>query len=103
MTTFITYIFLCASSIAASDCDARSAIDVAVGPNTGNEIACGIEAQEMIAQTAIRPRDGEYLKISCVRPRPSEAKRAAEDGAAASRESREANAGSLGAETGGNR
>ncbi len=67
MTTFITYIFLCASSIAASDCDARSAIDVAVGPNTGNEIACGIEAQEMIAQTSIRPRDGEYLKISCVR------------------------------------
>ena len=67
MTTFITYIFLCASSIAASDCDARSAIDVAVGPNTGNEIACGIEAQEMIAQTSIRPRDGEYLKISCGR------------------------------------
>jgi hypothetical protein len=67
MTTFITYIFLCASSIAASECDAHSAIDVAIGPNTNNEIACGIEAQEMIAQTAIRPREGEYLKISCVR------------------------------------
>jgi hypothetical protein len=67
VNTFITYIFLCASSIAASDCDTRSAIDVAVGPKTGSEIACGLEAQEMIAQTAIRPRDGEYLKISCVR------------------------------------
>lgn len=69
MYTFITYIFLCGSSIAASDCDTRSAIDVAVGPDTGSEIACGIEAQEMIAQTAIRPRDGEYLKISCIRRR----------------------------------
>ena len=67
MNTFITYILLCASSVAASDCDTRSAIDVAVGPKTGNEIACGIEAQEMIALTSIRPRDGEYFKISCVR------------------------------------
>ncbi|MGO9759534.1 MAG: hypothetical protein ACLPNY_23325 [Roseiarcus sp.] len=101
MNSFIAYILLCASSVAASDCDTHNAIDVAIGPNTNNEIACGIEAQEMIAQTAIRPRDGEYLKISCVRPRTSAAKRAA-DGGAASRESREANAGSLGAATGGN-
>jgi hypothetical protein len=92
MNTFIAYILLCASSVAASDCDTHNAIDVAIGPNTNNEIACGIEAQEMIAQTAIRPRDGEYLKISCVRPRRSEAKRAAENGDAASRESREASA-----------
>ncbi len=67
MNTFIALIFLCASSTAASDCGANNAIDVAVGPRTDNEIACGIEAQEMIAQTAIRPREGEYLKISCVR------------------------------------
>jgi hypothetical protein len=73
MNTFIAFIFLCASSIAASDCDTNSAIDVAVGPKAGNEIACGIEAQEMIAQTAIRPRGGEYLKISCVRRSLSEA------------------------------
>ena len=67
MPTFIASIFLCASSIAASDCDARNAIDVAIGPKTGNEMACAIEAQEMIALTSIRPRDGEYLKISCAR------------------------------------
>ena len=41
MNTFIAYIFLCASSIAASECDSRSAIDVAIGPKTGNEVACG--------------------------------------------------------------
>lgn len=73
MNTFIALIFLCTSSIAASDCDTNNAIDVAVGPQTGNEIACGIEAQEMIAQTAIRPREGEYLKISCVRRKVDEA------------------------------
>lgn len=69
MPTFIASIFLCASSIAASDCDALNAIDVAIGPKTGNEMACAIEAQEMIALTSIRPRDGEYLKISCARQR----------------------------------
>ncbi len=101
MNSFIAYILLCASSVAASDCDTHNAIDVAIGPNTNNEIACGIEAQEMIAQTTIRPRDGEYLKISCVRPRAGAAKRGADSGAAP-RESRGANAGSLWAATGGN-
>jgi hypothetical protein len=89
MNTFIAYIFLCASSIAASDCDTRSAIDVAIGPNTSNEIACGIQAQEMIAQTTIRPRDGEYLKISCVR-RKSEARRDSDGGESVSAENAEA-------------
>ena len=79
MNTFVAYILLCASSIAAQDCDTGSAIDVVMGPNTGSEIACGIEAQEMIAQTAIRPRDGEYLKIFCLRRRAQEGKRALEE------------------------
>ena len=76
MNTFIALIFLCATSVARSDCDTNNAVDVAVGPQTDNEIACGIEAQEMIAQTAIRPTEGEYLKISCVRRRVDEANRA---------------------------
>jgi hypothetical protein len=67
MNSFIAYILLCASSVARSECDTRSAIDVAMGPKTSSEIACGIEAQEMIAMTTIRPREGEYIKISCVR------------------------------------
>lgn len=67
MDSFFATILLCASSVAASDCDTRNAIDVAIGPRTGNEMACGIEAQQMIALTSIRPRDGEYFKISCAR------------------------------------
>jgi hypothetical protein len=43
------------------------AIDVALGPQAANELICGLGAQEMMAQTAIRPKDGEYFKIACVR------------------------------------
>lgn len=67
MTPFVVYIFVCSASIAPSDCDKRTAIDVLLGPQANNEIGCGLGAQEMLAQTAIRPRDGEYVKIACVR------------------------------------
>ncbi len=99
MNTFIAYIFLCASSIAASDCDTQSAIDVAVGPRTNNEIACAIEAQEMIAQTSIRPRDGEYLKISCLR-RKSEAQRETDGNGAVSADATDATRAAADGQTG---
>lgn len=69
MSSFLVYIFVCAASTAPGDCDNRSARDVVLGPEVRSEIMCGLEAQEMFARTAIRPRDGEYLKISCVRRR----------------------------------
>jgi predicted nucleotidyltransferase len=67
MTTFIVYIFLCAASTTRGDCDKHSAVDVVLGPEVHNEIMCGLQAQEMFATTAIQPKDGEYLKVSCVR------------------------------------
>jgi hypothetical protein len=67
MTTFVVYIFVCALSTSPSDCDRRTAVDVLLGPEASNEITCGLGAQEMIAQTAVRPHDDEYLKIACVR------------------------------------
>lgn len=70
MSHFVVYILVCAASTAPGDCDTRSAIDVVLGPDVSNEIMCGLEAQEMLARTAIAPRDGEYLKISCSRRRP---------------------------------
>jgi hypothetical protein len=69
MNPFVVYILLCAASTAPGDCDTRSAIDVVLGPEARNEIMCGLEAQEMFAKTAIAPRDGEYVKISCIRRR----------------------------------
>jgi hypothetical protein len=67
MTHFVVYILLCGAATAPGDCDTRSAIDVVLGPEVRNEIMCGLEAQEMFAKTTILPRDGEYVKISCVR------------------------------------
>ena len=67
MTALVVYIFICAASTAPADCDRRTAIDVALGPQASNELTCGLGAQEMIARTAVRPKDGEYMKIACVR------------------------------------
>jgi hypothetical protein len=67
MSPFVVYILLCAASTPPPDCDRRNAIDVTLGPEARNEIICGLAAQEMFAQTAIRPKDGEYLKITCTR------------------------------------
>jgi hypothetical protein len=64
MTPFVVFIYLCAASTTPADCDRHTAIDVALGPAASNELACGLGAQEMMARTAIRPKDGEYFKMS---------------------------------------
>ncbi|HKN29980.1 MAG TPA: hypothetical protein VJY34_19745 [Roseiarcus sp.] len=69
MSPFLVYIFVCAASIAPGDCNTRNAVDVVLGPEANNEIMCGLEAQEMFAKTAILPKNGEYVKISCIRRR----------------------------------
>ena len=69
MNSIVVFIFLCAVSTAPADCDRKSAIDVMLGPEVQNAAMCGREAQETLAQTAIRPSDGEYVKIACVRRR----------------------------------
>ena len=67
MSPFVVFIYLCAASTAPADCDRSTAIDVALGHPAANELMCGLGAQQMMAQTAIRPKDGEYFKIACVR------------------------------------
>ena len=66
-TSFVVYIFLCAASTPHGDCDRKNAIDMILGPQVNNEIMCGLESQEMIAKTSLTPRNGEYIKISCIR------------------------------------
>jgi len=67
MSPFVVFIYLCVASTAPPDCDRSTAIDVALGPPAANELMCGLGAQQMMAQTAIGPKDGEYFKIACVR------------------------------------
>lgn len=69
MGSYLVYIFVCALSTAPGDCDNHSARNVVLGPEAHNEIMCGKEAQEMMATTAVKPKDGEYMKIACVRRR----------------------------------
>ena len=69
MTPFVVYILLCSAATSRTDCDTRTALDVTLGPETRNEVMCGLSAQEMFAHTAIRPKDGEYIKIACVHRR----------------------------------
>ena len=70
MSPFLVYILVCAASTAPGDCDRHSAIDVVLGPEARNEVMCGLQAQEMFARAAILPKDGEYVKITCIRRRP---------------------------------
>ena len=65
-TPFVVYILLCSAAASHADCDTSTAIDVMLGLEARNEFMCGLGAQEMFAQTAIQPKDGEYIKISCV-------------------------------------
>jgi len=53
---------LCAASTAPTDCDRRTAIDVVHGLEASNEIACGLGAQMMMAQTPIRPKMANTLR-----------------------------------------
>jgi hypothetical protein len=67
MSPFVVFIYLCAASTAPTDCDRHTAIDIGHCPEASNEIACGLGAQMMMAQTAIRPQDDQYFKIACAR------------------------------------
>ena len=66
ITPFVVCIPLCPATTSQADCNTRNAIDVTLGPEARNEFMCGLSAHEMFAQTAIRPRDGEYIKIARV-------------------------------------
>jgi len=59
-------ILVCALQPQPSACTPETAIDVTQGPRVANELMCGRQGQAVLAGTALAPREGEYLKISCV-------------------------------------
>ena len=65
---FKVLILVCSINLAPQDCKRDNAIDVIVGPIASNELTCGFSAQAYIANTALAPTDGNYLKIRCMRP-----------------------------------
>lgn len=70
MNSFIVVVFVCASGIGQSECNADTALDVIRGPKVSSEITCGLHGQATIASLA-RPLDTEheYMKITCQRAR----------------------------------
>jgi hypothetical protein len=70
MNSFIVVVFVCASGMDQSDCNADTALDVIRGPRVASEITCGLHGQATVASFA-RPIDTEheYLKIACQRVR----------------------------------
>lgn len=67
MNSFVVTILLCAAATGRAECTDRTALDVALGPAAASPIMCALGAQQMIAQTAIQPRAGQYINISGVR------------------------------------
>lgn len=64
---FTTLILVCALGQEPRDCQPETAISVTRGPDSENELICGLHGQAYIASTEIRPGPGEWLKIMCRR------------------------------------
>lgn len=60
-------VFICASTVARSDCGADTAIDVLIPPEAASYSFCGLQSQAYIAGSALRVGDGRYMKIVCTR------------------------------------
>lgn len=60
-------LMVCPLAVAQGDCQPNTAIDLITGPIVRNEISCGVVGQAFLAETALIPQGGEYLKIKCVR------------------------------------
>jgi hypothetical protein len=60
-------ILVCPGTIAPADCNARNAVHVVVGRSSSGEIGCGVQSQQLLAGTGVAARDGQYVKVVCVR------------------------------------
>ena len=66
---FKVLILVCAATLAPSECKPETALEVVQGPDARNEIACALQSQAYLAQTALgrELRSDEYVKVRCRR------------------------------------
>ena len=66
---FKVLILVCAAHLAPSECQPGTALEVLQGPEARNEIACALQSQAYLAQTALgrELRSDEYVKVRCRR------------------------------------
>ena len=63
-------VLLCALAAVpdTSQCDRENAITVVQVPGTfDNPVMCGMQAMAYFAETSIAPKEGEYVRIVCIR------------------------------------
>lgn len=60
-------IFVCAVLVPPDKCGAATALDILRGPPSRSGIECAMHGQAYLAETSMRPRRGEYLKVYCRR------------------------------------
>ena len=59
-------ILICSTALSHSDCQSKTALDVARGPKVDNEIMCIMNAETMIARTdLVQGGGGQYMKVVC--------------------------------------
>lgn len=64
-------ILLCSTQLSPAACQADTATSVISGPQVASVMACGLQGQVMLAQTAALGRaPGEYIKVTCAHVRP---------------------------------
>lgn len=71
MDAFAAIILICATGVAASDCNETNALDV-LSRTVRSELACTMGWQEVIARSHLQDGldSGTYLKTLCRRVRP---------------------------------
>ena len=67
MQTFVVYVLLCAATTAPQDCDQSTAISTNFVAETHSELTCGLGTQEALALTGQDLKDGQYIKIQCIK------------------------------------
>ena len=66
MASYTAIVFICLKSVAPSDCDERSAIDV-LSASVESELRCTMGWQEVVARSSLRDGIGttSYVKTVC--------------------------------------
>jgi hypothetical protein len=66
MSGYSLVILVCSIALSHSDCQPKTATDIVRGPQVDNLVACGFNAQTMLAGTNLVWADGsEYMKVVC--------------------------------------
>ncbi len=65
MSGYSITILICSISLSHSECEPKTALDVARGPPVDNPVMCVLNAQTMMAHTGLVQGGNVYMKVVC--------------------------------------